>query len=138
MWMTATRSTNQREQTRLKMPLTRRGWRGWPRSDRAPYGDCGTLGPFGCIGLSVKRLVIDYPRKFGPQTCLGEEQSGSMAPENMWIMTHLWSSTSSLLLSCSSSSTFCFKDVSACLAVLAASENATWLARIALRSKELR
>src|SRR6266702_1623305 len=67
---------------KLKMPLTRWAWwRGWPRSDRAPYGDCGTLGPFGCIELS-----------------LGEEQSGSMALENMWIMTHLWRSTSSLPL----------------------------------------
>jgi hypothetical protein len=47
--MTATCSTNQCEQP-LKMPLTRLGW---PRSDRALYGDSGTLGPFGCIGLSA-------------------------------------------------------------------------------------
>src|SRR6266702_4826167 len=73
----------------LKMPLTWWVWRrGWARSDRAPYdrapyGDSGTLGPFGCIELS-----------------LGEEQSGSMAPENMWIMNHLLSSTSSVPLSC--------------------------------------
>ena len=85
MRMTAMGSTNQREQTQLMMPLTRQVWRGWPRSDRALYGDSGTLGPFGCIGLSVKMLVIDYLRKFGPQTCLGKNQSGSKA-ENMWIM----------------------------------------------------
>ena len=84
--MTATRSTIQREQTQLMKPLTRRGWWGWSRSDRAPYGDSGTLGPFGCIGLSVKTLVINHLREFGPQTCLGEDQSGSKAPENMWII----------------------------------------------------
>jgi hypothetical protein len=65
------------------MPLTRRGLWGWSRSDQAPYGDSGTLGPFGCIGLSAKRLVIDYLREFGPQTCLGEDQSGSMAGKHV-------------------------------------------------------
>ncbi len=35
-------------------------------------------------------------------------------------------------------STFNLKDFSAYLAILAASENATWLARVALRSKELK
>ncbi|KAF8258735.1 hypothetical protein EI94DRAFT_1707719 [Lactarius quietus] len=40
-------------------------------------------------------------------------------------------------LSCSSLSAFSFKDDSACLAVLATSENATLLARITLRSNEL-
>jgi hypothetical protein len=47
--MTATCSTNQCEQP-LKMPLT---WLGWSQSDQALYGDSGTLGPFGCIGLSA-------------------------------------------------------------------------------------
>lgn len=53
-------------------------------------------------------------------------------------MTHLWYSTSSLPFSSSSSSTFNFKVASACLATLDDSENATWLARIALRRRELK
>jgi hypothetical protein len=53
--MTATRSTNQREQSPLKMPLSRLGW---TRSDWAPYGDSDTLGPFCCIGLSVGMSVL--------------------------------------------------------------------------------
>ena len=58
--MIATCSTNQREQTPLKMPLKRLGW---TRSDRVPYGDSGTLGPFGCIGLSVRMSALNTCRK---------------------------------------------------------------------------